>query len=68
MTVSDGPVDEVGVRPNEHAGWRIEILDADRRGGVFVTIVAQKQEALDLAAQLSPQAQIRVVDDPPVST
>ncbi|MDR5754897.1 MULTISPECIES: hypothetical protein [unclassified Caballeronia] len=68
MTVSDGPVDEVGVRRNEHAGWRIKVLDAHRRGGVFVTIVAQKQEALDLAAQLYPVAQIRVIDDAPVST
>lgn len=68
MTISDGPVDEVGVRRNEHAGWRIKVvLDADRRGGVFVTIVAQKQEALDLAAQLYPVAQIRVIDDAPVS-
>ncbi|SAK61416.1 hypothetical protein AWB79_02801 [Caballeronia hypogeia] len=30
-----------------------------------MTIVAQKQEALDLAAQLYPVAQIRVIDDDP---
>jgi hypothetical protein len=58
MTISDGPVDEVGVRRNEHE-WRIKVLDADRRGGVFVTIVAQKQEALDLAAQLPGSADSR---------
>ncbi|MDR5832486.1 hypothetical protein P9250_32060 [Caballeronia sp. LP006] len=68
MTIGNGPVNEVIVRPDEHAGWRIAVHDADRPGGVFVTIVAQKQKALDLAAHLYPQAQIRAVDDPPVST
>lgn len=68
MTIGNEPVDEVVVRPNEHAGWRIEVPDADRPGGVFVMIVARKQEALDLAAQLYPRALVRVVDDPPVST
>ncbi|WP_160321552.1 hypothetical protein [Caballeronia cordobensis] len=52
MTISDRVVHELSVRPNENAGWRIEVPDANRPGGVFVTIVARKQDALDLAAQI----------------
>lgn len=64
MSISNQPVDEVVIRRDENTGWRTEVPDADRPAGVFVTIVAHKQEALELAAQLYPRAGLRVVDDP----
>ncbi|WP_250523519.1 MULTISPECIES: hypothetical protein [unclassified Caballeronia] len=65
MTVSDKRVDEVVVRPDEHAGWRVEVPDKDRPQGVFVTIVADSEGALKIAADMYPTAKIQVVDSPP---
>ncbi|WP_250435486.1 hypothetical protein [Caballeronia sp. ATUFL_F2_KS9A] len=63
MTPNNESVHEVVVCPDEHAGWRIEVPDPDRPRGVFVTIVAERQEALDLAARLYRNARIKVADD-----
>lgn len=63
MTRDNESADEVVVCPDQHAGWRIEVPDPDRPQGVFVTIVAERQEALDLAGRLYPNARIKVVDD-----
>jgi hypothetical protein len=65
MTISDKPVDEVVFRPDNDAGWRLEVPDAARPDGVFVTVVAHKQDALQLAADMYPTAHVRVIDDPP---
>ncbi|SAL50247.1 hypothetical protein AWB70_04037 [Caballeronia cordobensis] len=64
MTVSDKRVDKVVVRPDEHAGWRVEVPDKDRPQGVFVTIVADREGALKIAADMYPAAKIQVVDSP----
>jgi|GEM_PF-3249825 len=64
MTLSDKPVDEVVVRPDKHAGWRIEVPDSTRPDGVFVTVIAHKEDALGVAADLYPTAKIQVRDDP----
>ncbi|MDR5785096.1 MULTISPECIES: hypothetical protein [unclassified Caballeronia] len=63
MTRDNESVGEVVVCPDEHAGWRIEAPDPDRPQGVFVTIVADRQAALELAARFYPNARIKVVDD-----
>lgn len=65
MTISDRQLDEVVVRRDEHAGWRLEVPDENRPGGVFATIVADKESALKLAADMYPTANVRVVDSPP---
>ncbi|SAL59350.1 hypothetical protein AWB73_06587 [Caballeronia turbans] len=64
MTISDDPANEVVIRPNEGAGWRVEFPDPSRSGGKFVTIVVHEQEALNLAAQLCPKAQIKIFHEP----
>jgi hypothetical protein len=65
MTVSDKRVNEVVVRPDEHAGWRVEVPDERRPEGVFVTIVAHREDALKIAADMYPTAKIRVLDSRP---
>jgi hypothetical protein len=50
---------EITIRPNDGGGWRIEILR--KRGRTFVTVVKDRREALELARQLSPNTDVRLL-------
>ncbi|WP_321791867.1 hypothetical protein [Caballeronia sp. J97] len=49
---------EIIIRPCDGGGWRVELPCG---GGIEVTLVSSQQEALALARQRYPNAQIRVL-------
>ncbi|MFM0515941.1 MULTISPECIES: hypothetical protein [Caballeronia] len=59
MLTNEGADDaEIIIRPAAGGVWRVEV---PRKGGVFVREANDQDEALSLARQLSPKAQIRLL-------
>lgn len=60
MLTAEGADDaEIIIRPAHDGGWRVEV--PCEGGGVAVTIVCDQVQAVALARQLHPNAQIRVL-------
>jgi hypothetical protein len=51
----------VVLRQQRGAGWRVELSHVEDGGRVFTAVVAEKEQALKLAAQMCPNVPVRVI-------
>lgn len=59
MLTNEGADDaEIIVRPSNNGRWRVEV---PHERGVFVTLASDQNQAVTLARQLRPNAQIRLL-------